>query len=228
MKNTLNKKAQIAVKNLGVSIIDTFTLGIGSGIKDTLQQIKEYSELCNDALYTLQIKTFLESIELDQIEIQNFFDNNKDNQRLGLEVLKILESTYLEKQASMLAVIFTKYVNGTLDKSKFNKYVNLIKKIDNHLWGVLVEDLKYAERLKKQGYADCELPIDRNAIFSIGYFKNTRVSSENDLRVIGLIKDEFKEAQLTFSGSNKPESESIRTDFYLDFYFDIFRNINQS
>lgn len=225
MNHKINKVAQLATKNIGLAIIDTFTLGLGTGIKDTVQQIKEYSTLCNDALYTLQIETFLQTVELNEQQVKQFFDNNKDNQRLGLEVFKILESTYLEKQASMLAVIFSAYVNGNLERSKFDKYVNLISKIDNHVWNMIVEDLKYAEIIKDQGFTDIKLPENVEDIFSVGNFQKILLSKSNELRVIGFIEDEISETPLTLSGSIKPETKSKRTHFYLDFYLDIFRNL---
>jgi len=225
MSHELKKSSQIATKNIGLSIIDTFTLGLGSSIKDTLKEIREYSELCNEALYTLQIKTFLESIELKEEEIKKFFEENTNHQRMGLEIFKILETTYLENQAHMIAIIFTSYVKGEIEKNKFNKYINLIKKIDSYLWDVIVEDMQYAARSKESGFTDVELPIDFEDIFSVGNFETVGLSGSNELRVVGFIEDEILETPVTFSGSIKPERKSKRTQFYIDFYFDIFRKL---
>lgn len=77
----------------------------------------------------MQIKTFLETIDLDEGEVKDFFSKNQDNNRLGIELFKILESTYIEKQANLLAINFQNYLQGKSDKSQFNKYINLIKKL---------------------------------------------------------------------------------------------------
>jgi len=225
MSHELKKSSQIATKNIGLSIIDTFTLGLGSSIKDTLKEIRDYSELCNEALYTLQIKTFLESIELKEEEIKKFFEENTNHQRMGLEIFKILETTNLENQAHMIAIIFTSYVKGEIEKNKFNKYINLIKKIDSYLWGVIVEDMQYAARSKESGFTDVELPIDFEDIFSVGNFETVGLSGSNELRVVGFIEDEILETPVTFSGSIKPQRKSKRTQFYIEFYFDIFRKL---
>lgn len=90
--------------------MDSISAGLGSGIKDSIQNIKEYSDLSNEALYYLQIKTFLETADLDDEEVNRFFEKNKNEYRLGVEVFKILESTYIERQAILLAINFRNYV----------------------------------------------------------------------------------------------------------------------
>ncbi|QNV46188.1 hypothetical protein IEE82_02590 [Acinetobacter baumannii] len=56
------------------------------------------------------MKTFLETAELDKDDVNTFFQNNPDNQRLGAEIFKILEQTYIENQSQMMARAFSLYV----------------------------------------------------------------------------------------------------------------------
>lgn len=125
----------IIAKNTALVVADTFTAGVGSKIKDTLSEIEEYTKQCNDSLYSLQIETFLNTVEIDQTEFENFIKENPDNLRLGLETIKILEKTFIEKQAEMLARAFKFYVSNPTEenKSMFNKFVFIINKLDRYL-----------------------------------------------------------------------------------------------
>lgn len=125
----------IIAKNTALVVADTFTAGVGSKIKDTLSEIEEYTKQCNDSLYTLQIETFLNTVEIDQNEFERFIEKNPDNLRLGLETIKILEKTFIEKQAEMLARAFKFYVNMPTEENKklFNRFVFVINKMDYFL-----------------------------------------------------------------------------------------------
>lgn len=108
-------------------------LGIPEALKNTTQKIYAQSKLNNEALYYLQVKTFLETLDLDEDEVSQFMQENPHNQRLGLEIFKILESTLLEKQAIMLAKTFKIYTSGHLSKQNFDKYTYIITRLNNHL-----------------------------------------------------------------------------------------------
>ncbi|MFV5586103.1 hypothetical protein VXQ32_16555 [Acinetobacter oleivorans] len=125
----------IILKNTGLVIADSLTLGGASKVKESIEEISEYTKKCNDALYTLQIQTFLNTIEIDSEIFEKFIEENPDNLRLGLETIKILEKTFIEKQAEMLARAFRIYIkNPTAEnKSLFYKLVYIINKLDHHL-----------------------------------------------------------------------------------------------
>ncbi|HBJ3898337.1 hypothetical protein Q4029_05460 [Acinetobacter baumannii] len=96
-----NNMLQIILKNLGILASDTITFGGASKIHDTYAEITEYTKKCNDALYYLQVDKFLNSLDIDQTEFDNFIKENPDNLKLGLETIKILEQTNLDRQAEM-------------------------------------------------------------------------------------------------------------------------------
>lgn len=125
----------IILKNTGLVIADSLTLGGASKVKESLEEISEYTKNCNDALYTLQIQTFLNTVDIDPTEFENFIKENPDNLRLGLETIKILEKTFIEQQAEMLARAFKLYVNNPTEENKrlFNKFVFIINKLDRFL-----------------------------------------------------------------------------------------------
>lgn len=218
---------QIVAKNYGLAVTDAFTLGFGSATKNSVEEVQQYVEECNDALYFMQIKTFLETIELNENEISDFFSKNPDTNRLGVELFKILESFYLEKQASLLAINFQSYVKQEIDLKKFNKYVNLIKKFDAHIFDMIEFDLQYPERLTKQGIPCDGIPENINDHYGWGIFETTGISDSIDLILIGLIEQEVKETPLTLSGSITPETVRKRTYLYRDFYIDLYRKLKQ-
>ncbi|MEI1702474.1 hypothetical protein V8P79_08515 [Acinetobacter baumannii] len=132
-KHLMIEISKIATKNISLAIVDNISLGLGSGIKNTADEIKEYAELCNDALYHMQIKTFLETIDLNQDEVNKFFNDNPDNQRLGVEIFKILEQTYVERQGRMIARAFKLLAVSKIDRLKFDKLVHIITRLNPYL-----------------------------------------------------------------------------------------------
>ncbi|MFW1804986.1 hypothetical protein [Acinetobacter baumannii] len=138
-----NNILQIILKNLGILVSDSITFGGASKIHDTYAEITEYTKKCNDALYYLQVDRFLNSLDIDQTEFDNFIKENPDNLKLGLETIKILEQTNLDRQAEMLARAFQLYIKNPISENKksFHRNVHIIKKIDEHLISE-IEDLK--------------------------------------------------------------------------------------
>lgn len=114
-------------------------LGIPEALKNATHKIYTQSKLNNEALYYLQVRTFLETLDLDEKEISKFMQENPDHQRLGLEIFKILENTLIEKQAIMLAKTFKLYASGHLSKQNFDKYTYIITKLNQHLINLLQE-----------------------------------------------------------------------------------------
>lgn len=64
--------SKIATKNLGLAVVDSISLGLGSGIKNAADEMTKYASLCNEALYHMQVRTFLETLDLNQDEVNNF------------------------------------------------------------------------------------------------------------------------------------------------------------
>lgn len=82
------------VKNVGTAVADGLSFGIASGLKNSWNEIAEHTRTTNDVIYYMQVKTFLETVDLDQEQVTEFFENNPDHQRLGIEIFKILENTF--------------------------------------------------------------------------------------------------------------------------------------
>ena len=131
--NVLTTLVTVIGKNAGIAVANTLSCGISGAIVDSIRDIQDQTRATNDTIYYLQVKTFLETTELNQEEVNNFFVNNADNQRLGAEVFKILEQTYIDKQSQMLAKAFQLYVKNIIKKPKFDQLVYIITNLNQHL-----------------------------------------------------------------------------------------------
>lgn len=224
-------------KNVGLTVADNFSAGIGSAIKDSVAEIQEYTKQTNDALYYMQVKTFLETAELDQNEINKFFEDNPDNQRLGAEIFKILEQTYLEKQSQMMARAFSLYVKNKIDRQKLDQLVYIINNLNQHLINKLDKylpndaittrefDLEYgsigldALFNSERQYTNEEICYDRK-IYSFFGSKKRNVPQE-------LINFEFYQATempITMDQEKLPQQEYEPTRFFLWFVTCILKN----
>lgn len=114
-------------------------LGIPEALKNITQKIYTQSKLNNGALYFLQVKIFLETLDLDEEEVSQFMQENPNHQRLGLEIFKILESTLLEKQAKMLAKAFQLLTKQVIDHKVFDQYTYIITKLNSYLITLIKE-----------------------------------------------------------------------------------------
>ncbi|HCL60581.1 MAG TPA: hypothetical protein DHW80_12545, partial [Acinetobacter sp.] len=78
--------AKLATKNIGLAVGDSLTFGMVGAVKDTALEIVESTTATNEALYYMQVRTFLETANLNEEEVTDFFKNNTDHQRLGVEI----------------------------------------------------------------------------------------------------------------------------------------------
>lgn len=216
-KYFMREISKIATKNIGLAIVDNISLGLGSGVKNAADEIKEYAELCNDTLYHMQIRTFLETIDLNQDEVNKFFNDNPDHQRLGIEIFKILESTILEKQSKYIAIAFKKYVRDEIDSRKFHQYLHVIDQLTRHIVDEIEQDLEIVDKHTMHG-----LPSIENEM-SIYAFTVTNASKNQVLQNIGFLVEKTEKQELHMSGNFEPKLSYFRTSLYLDFYLEIIK-----
>ena len=155
---------KITAKHVGLGIADTFSAGMGSAVKDSIAEIKEYAQKNNEALYYLQVKTFLETVEFNQEEVEKFFKENPDNLRLGAEIFKILEQTHIDEQSQMIARAFTLYVHGKIEKAFLDHLLHIINNLNRHLMNILEGYLPEKEITNKEFDLEHE-SIGLDAIF---------------------------------------------------------------
>jgi len=204
------------VKHAGVGVADTLSAGMASAIKNSITEVQEYTKQVNDALYCMQVETFLETGDLDPEEVTEFLNKNPDNQRLGLEIFKILESTYLKEQAEYNAIAFRKYVRSEINKQKFNQYIHVIKQLTRHILSEIETDLFNVKTYNPQG-----LPNNENDSSVYEFFH--LCSKNQTLQTIGFVLEDVLDMPIGYSGSVQPTMIYKRTGLYLDFYLDIIK-----
>lgn len=197
---------KIIAKNIGCSVGGALSAGVGDAIKDSVAEIKEYTKQTNDALYYMQVKTFIETVDLEQDEVNKFFEDNPDNQRLGVEIFKILEETYIEDQAKYMSRAFRKLVLGEITKERFNEYIHIIVKLNHHIFSELKKELKNCTNESGQ-FLDLPNCTKNQPLQSIGF-----VTEE-------IFTPEFKSPIKNFKISFK----YYRTQLYRNFYNDVIR-----
>lgn len=224
---------KIISKNAAKSIADsvttdlvlsqgTFAVGnIASGILNSFGEIKDYSKQAIDSLYYFQIKTFLETADLDQEEINEFLNNNPNNMRLGLEIFKILEKTVLERQAIYLARAFRLYVKEKIKEPKLYEYFHIIQQLDRHTIYEIENDLELYKVHQSNGLWG--LPENHNQA-SIAQFIILSVPKGYLFQKIGFVVSKPKKLESNYSGTLEPEISYERSMLYVDFYFDLIKS----
>jgi hypothetical protein len=134
-------------------------LGIPEALKNATQKIYTQSKLNNEVLYYFQVRTFLETLDLDEDEVSQFMRENPNNQRLGLEIFKILENTLEVRQAQMLARTFKSYTKKEIDQKLFDQFTYIITRLNNHLIR-LIEELYSLYISRKNNPNESKYPED--------------------------------------------------------------------
>lgn len=224
---------RIFTKNAAKSAADSITtetmltggsLAIGnmaSAAVNSLNEIKEYSKQSLDALYYFQVKTFIETTDLNQEEVEEFLNKNPNNMRLGMEIFKILEATAQEKQAIFLAKAFKLHVRENINEQKIQEYFHIIRQLDGHTINQIENDLElYSEHLSRGLYG---LPNIKDQS-TITQFTGLSVPRDYIFQKIGFVSTKPKVLSSDYSGRLKPETIYERTMLYLDFYLDLIRD----
>ena len=151
-----------------------------------------------------QLLAFIQEAENINIGFIEKFFKDKDNLELGLEVLGILDQTYLEKQAKMMGRATILFKSLSISKQKFDKYTYIITKLNNHLI-TIIEHLQ-TEITTNSSMSIISLPIPNMDLISFGFIQKLPNGSW------------FSEAQ------NKTPFDHKITDEYFYFYENVFKD----
>ena len=134
--------APIVAKNVGIAVADGLSMGIASAFKKSVEEIKERADQSNDNIFYWQVASFLRaSSDISAEEVTNFLEQHPKGYRLGAEIFKILESTYIEKQAELISLAFRQRVKKIILDDEFNEYIHIISQLNRHLIAVIDGDL---------------------------------------------------------------------------------------
>ena len=151
-----------------------------------------------------QLLAFIQEAENINIGFIEKFFKDKDNLELGLEVLGILDQTYLEKQAKIMGRATILFKSLSISKQKFDKYTYIITKLNSHLI-TIIENLQ-TEITTNSSMSIISLPIPNMALISFGFIQKLPDGSW------------FSEAQ------NKTPFDHKITDEYFYFYENVFKD----
>jgi hypothetical protein len=150
-----------------------------------------------------QLLAFIQEAEnIDPSFIEKFF-KNKENVEIGFEILGILEQTYLEKQAKMIARTTKLFKDQVISKHEFDKFTYIITRINNHILHS-IDDLYTIKT--NQDTPNFEFDISN---------PNMELVSFQFLREV--------ESPLVFDGKTKI-ARYKRTDEFYHFYENIFKD----
>ena len=151
-----------------------------------------------------QLLAFIQETETNNPDFIKDFFKDKNNTELGLEILGILDQTYLEHQARMIGRATLLKYNGKISKQEFDKYTYIITKLNNHLI-TIIENLQ-TEITTNSSMSIISLPIPNMDLISFGFIQKLPNGSW------------FSEAQ------NKTPFDHKITDEYFYFYENIFKD----
>jgi hypothetical protein len=218
--------APIVAKNVGIAVADGLSMGVASAFKKSVEEIKERADQSNNNIFYWQVASFLRaSSDMSAEEVTNFLEQHPKGYRLGAEIFKILESTYIEKQAELISLAFRQRVKQIILDDEFNEYIHIISQLNSHLIAVIDGDLIDVKResLKKESGENTE--IDKEV------FLNSRVdySLEHTLNILGFVEEESQYIDLEPDFDGRPKTgidlERIykRTSTYFNFYSNIYQ-----
>lgn len=138
-KNTARELALTTAENLGDEILfkaaNTFledaikSIPFASLISGSIQTYTQFRTLKEQK----QLLAFIQETEINSPDFINNFFKDKNNTELGLEILGILDQTYLEHQARMIGRATLLKHHGKISKQEFDKYTYIITKLNNYL-----------------------------------------------------------------------------------------------
>lgn len=145
-KNTARELALTIAENLGDEILfkaaNTFledaikSIPFASLISGLIQTYTKFRTLKEQK----QLLAFIQETEINSPDFINNFFKDKNNTELGLEIISILDQTYLEKQARMIGRVAILFKNLDILKQEFDKYTYIITRLNNHLI-LLIDEL---------------------------------------------------------------------------------------
>lgn len=218
--------APTLIKNAGMVVADNLTLGGVSAIKNSLTEIKASADQNNDNLFYWQIKTFLDTATSDLTEekVISFLSKHPQGYRLGAEIFKILESTYIEKQAELIAIAFKQRIRGNISEDSFHKYIHVITQLNHHLIQLIEKDL-----INVRDYSMHKLPLPDCEISQSGFMHygvtngQANAYTYHGLEILGFISEDL-DTKVKENFSLHLGRKFKRTPLYLSFYLDIYKD----
>jgi hypothetical protein len=216
--------APIIAKNVGIAVADSLSMGAASAFKKSVEEIKERADQSNDNIFYWQVASFLRaSSDIPVEEVTKFLEQHPKGYRLGAEIFKILESTYIEKQAELISIAFRQRLKGIILDDEFNVYVHIISQLNYHTISTIDGDIIDIKRYILKKEPEREITLEDFNKASVDY------SLEHILNRLGFVEEEPQYINLEPDYDGQPKTgidlERIykRTNTYFDFYSKVYQ-----
>ena len=227
-----NGSSDIAVSTadgLVKKVLEDVTTGVGGEI---LSEVPVVSSLfavgraifaLKDARYRKNLIAFFNESEENKDFMRKFFED-KSNAEIGLEILGLVERSYLEKQAEMIARA-TRMWRETeeINKEEFDEYTNIILNLDSHLIRQFEQYINYKKPTASN--LDYGIKIDASGTHINPSLIETNSMFYNppmDFVSFGFLEREFIPNHFEANGLKRKDYYSITPKAH-DFYRSIFK-----
>lgn len=207
-------------------VLEDVTTGIGGEILSELPVVSSLFAVgkaigaLKDARYHKNLIAFFYESE-ENTEFMKKFFNNKANAEIGLEILGLVEQSYLERQAEMIARTTRMWrETNEINKEEFDEYANIILNFDSHLIRQFESYMTYKPPVQETNQS---IVIDHKGV-NLGNKKDEMFVYPNMLFVsYGFLRQrEIK--NVVMSGSFAKESHYTLTEKAHYFYIKIFKS----
>lgn len=167
LKTEIIKKAG---KEFGESLIDSFldslTLGMGSKFRNLYSSI-------SDKMLLIKLYKFIEELylktEFEKKEFKDKYFKNEDYQKIGSQLILIIDKADSEKKIKWLARCFRKYIDGKINKQEFSRLSMIISScFPDDIENIIIFKSK-SEIISNGSFMDSYI---LNHLFSIGLLEN--------------------------------------------------------
>lgn len=210
-------------------VLEDVTTGVGGEILAEIPFVSSIFAVgravsaLKDARYRKNLIAFFYESEENTEFMKRFFED-KANAEIGLEILGLVEQSYLERQAEMIARI-TRMWKETKEISKetFDEYANIILNFDSHLIRQFEEYINYKKPTASN--LDYGLKIDASGTCVNPLLFETNSMFYNppmDFVSFGFLEREFIPNHFEANGLKRKDYYSITQKAH-DFYNSIFK-----
>jgi len=150
--------ALTASESLIKTVVEGVTDGIGSDLfsaipfASSIVAIGKAFNNYKNVKYYRNLHAFIYESDEQEKFAKKFF-SEKSNAELGLEILSLIEQTYLERQARMIARITRMWKEtGEINQDQFDEYANIIVSFDSYLIKQFEKYMQYKKPDESKSY----------------------------------------------------------------------------
>ena len=170
LTTTENLADEIIFKTANTLLEDTIkSIPFASLITGSIESYTKFRTLKEQK----QLLAFIEEAENINVGFIEKFFKDKDNLELSIEILGILDQTYLEKQAKMIGRASVLFKNLSISKQIFDKYTYIITRLNSHLI-YLIEEIYTIETNRDDPEFEYDIKNPNMELVNFGFLMRYR------------------------------------------------------